>query len=100
MTAELSRGELLAWVNELTGLNLPKIESMGTGAAHCLIVDSVFGEVPLHKVNFKAIHEYEYVQNFKVLQESFTRNRIDRVHSPCDSTYSHSLVCRSFPSIV
>lgn len=79
MSAELSRGELLAWVNELTGLNLPKLEMMGTGAAHCMIFDSIHGDIPLHKVNFKAIHEYEYVQNFKVLQEGFTRHRIDRV---------------------
>lgn len=76
--AELSRGELLAWVNDLTNLNLPKVESMGTGAAHCLIIHSIYGDVPVHKINFKAIHEYEYVQNFKVLQEAFVRHRIDR----------------------
>lgn len=76
--AELSRGELLAWVNELTNLNLPKVESMGTGSAHCLIMHSIYGDVPVHKINFKAIHEYEYVHNFKVLQEAFTRHRIDR----------------------
>ena len=44
--AELSRGELLAWVNDLTNLNLPKVESLGTGAAHCLIIHSIFGDVP------------------------------------------------------
>lgn len=75
---DLSRGELLAWVNDLTNLNLPKVESMGTGAAHCLIINSIYGDVPVHKINFKAIHEYEYVQNFKVLQEAFVRHRIDR----------------------
>lgn len=78
--AELSRGELLAWVNDLTNLNLPKVEAMGTGAAHCLIIHSIFGDVPTHKINFKAVHEYEYVHNFKVLQEAFTRHRIDRVN--------------------
>lgn len=78
LMAELSRGELLAWVNELTSLNLPKVESMGTGSAHCLIIHSIYGDVPLHKINFKAVHEYEYVQNFKVLQEAFVRHRIDR----------------------
>ena len=79
--AELSRGELLAWVNDLTNLNLPKVESMGTGAAHCLIIHSIFGDVPTHKINFKTVHEYEYVHNFKVLQEAFTRHRIDRVQT-------------------
>lgn len=80
--AELSRGELLAWVNDLTNLNLAKVELMGTGAAHCLIIHSIYGDVPTHKINFKAIHEYEYVHNFKVLQEAFTRHRIDRVLIP------------------
>ncbi len=76
--AELSRGELLSWVNDLTNLNLPKVESMGTGSAHCLIINSIYGDLPLHKINFRAIHEYEYVHNFKVLQEAFVRHRIDR----------------------
>ena len=76
--AELSRGELLAWVNDLTSLNLSKVESLGTGSAHCLIINSIYGDIPLQKINFKAIHEYEYVQNFKVLQEAFVRHRIDR----------------------
>lgn len=87
MSSELSRGELLAWVNDLTGLNLPKLELMGTGYAYCLIFDSIFGDVSLHKVNFKAIHDYEYVQNFKVLQEAFTRHRIDRVNNVCCSSF-------------
>ena len=75
---EMSRSELLAWVNEVTNLSVTKIESMGTGAAHCALINSIFRDVPLHKVNFKAIHEYEFVHNFKVLQEAFTRHRIDR----------------------
>lgn len=79
MAVELSRGELLAWVNDLTNLNVPKVESLGTGSALCLIIHSIYGDVPVHKINFKAIHEYEYVQNFKVLQEAFTRHRIERV---------------------
>ena len=75
---ELSRGELLSWVNDLTSLNLPKVESLGTGTAHCLIMNSIYGDLPVHKINFRAFHEYEYVQNFKVLQEAFVRHRIDR----------------------
>lgn len=75
---DLSRGELLAWVNDITSLNLGKVEMMGSGAAHCLIIHSIYGDIPVHKINFKAIHEYEYVQNFKVLQEAFVRHRIDR----------------------
>lgn len=40
---------------------------------------SLPGNVPLSKLNFAAKHDYEYISNFKVLQESFKRNRIDKV---------------------
>ena len=38
-----SRGELLAWVNDLLQLDLTKIEQMGTGAPLCQIIDSIYG---------------------------------------------------------
>jgi len=38
-----SRAELLNWANDLLQLNISKIETFGTGAAHCQIFDSIFG---------------------------------------------------------
>ena len=37
------------------------------------------GKVPLHKVNWKAKFEYEFVYNFKILQQSFTRCNVTKV---------------------
>ncbi len=37
------------------------------------------GDVPLHRVKFNAKMEYEYLDNFKVLQKAFTSHRIDKV---------------------
>lgn len=37
------------------------------------------GNVPMTKLNFAAKHDYEYINNFKVLQEVFKRNKIDKV---------------------
>lgn len=41
--ANESRGDLLNWVNDLLQLNITKIETMGTGAALCQIMDSIYG---------------------------------------------------------
>jgi hypothetical protein len=40
-----SRGDLLNWLNDLLQLSLTKIESVGTGAVHCQIMDSIFGTI-------------------------------------------------------
>jgi microtubule-associated protein, RP/EB family len=40
-----SRTELLAWLNDLCALGFTKIEQCGTGAAYCLIMDSIFRDV-------------------------------------------------------
>lgn len=36
------------------------------------------GDVPLQKVKFTTILEWEYINNFKVLQEAFTKHSIDK----------------------
>lgn len=58
-TIELSRGELLNWINSTLRINYTKIEQMGTGAAYCQLLDLIYpGKVPMIKVNWKARHEY------------------------------------------
>jgi len=37
------------------------------------------GDVHLHKVKFETKQEYEYMSNFKVLQDTFTLHKIDKV---------------------
>ncbi|KAJ3089418.1 hypothetical protein HK102_006435 [Quaeritorhiza haematococci] len=78
-----SRTELLAWLNDLLQLGYTKIEHCGTGAAHCQIMDSIYRDVPLSKVKFNARHEYEYIQNFKVLQATFDKHKIEN-HIPVE----------------
>ena len=74
-----SRTELLSWVNDLLQANITKIEYIGKGGHLCQIFDSIYGDVPLSKVKLNAKHEYEYVQNFKVLQSTFKKHKIDKV---------------------
>jgi RP/EB family microtubule-associated protein len=73
-----SRQELLAWVNELLMLDLTKIDQCGTGAVYCQLMDSINLDVPMSKVRFDVNSEYQYLNNFKILQSIFTRHKIDR----------------------
>ena len=69
----------MAWYNNLSGQGYTKIEQFGAGAAHCLIMDSIYRDIPVSKVKFQAKHEYEYVSNYKILQSVFDRHKIDNV---------------------
>ncbi|WRT67425.1 uncharacterized protein IL334_004396 [Kwoniella shivajii] len=74
-----SRGELLAWLNELLEPTvITKVEQCGTGSVYCQIVDSIYGNLPMSRVKFNAKMEYEYLDNFKILQKSFKMNRIEK----------------------
>lgn len=76
----ISRQDLLKWLNEKFNLNYEKVEQVCTGAAFCLIMDNLFpGKVPMQKVNFNAKFDYEFIQNYKVLQTVFTQHNIPRV---------------------
>ncbi|ORZ36277.1 calponin homology domain-containing protein [Catenaria anguillulae PL171] len=72
----MSRVEMLTWINQVTQLGLTKIEELGRGDALCQIFDSIYLDVPLKRVKFGAKHEFEYIQNFKVLQAVFDKHKI------------------------
>ena len=73
------RRELLDFFNELLQLNLTKIEQTASGAVACQLCDYIFpGSVPMNRVNWEAKSDYEYIQNYKLLQVAFTKNRVQR----------------------
>jgi len=79
-TENLSRHDMLAWVNDCLMSNLTKIEEMCTGAAYCQFMDMLFpGSVMVKKVKFKTNLEHEYIQNFKLLQGSFKKMHVDKI---------------------
>ncbi|ELU36875.1 microtubule binding protein [Rhizoctonia solani AG-1 IA] len=65
-----SRTELIGWLNDLLQINYTKVEQCGSGAAYCQILDSVYG--------MNAKHEYEFLANYKVLQDIFKKKKIDK----------------------
>ncbi|KAJ2894580.1 putative EB1-like protein [Zalerion maritima] len=78
MTMGESRQELVQWLNSLLQLNITKVEQCGTGAALCQVFDSIFRDVPMSKVKFNVNTEYAYIQNYKVLQNCFTKHKIEK----------------------
>jgi RP/EB family microtubule-associated protein len=76
--AGASRTDLLAWLNELLQINYTKIEQCGSGGAYCQILDSIYGDIPMTRVKMNAKLEYEYLGNYKVMQNVFKAKKIDK----------------------
>ncbi|XP_031477243.1 microtubule-associated protein RP/EB family member 1B [Nymphaea colorata] len=75
----VGRNEILAWINATLQLNLTRVEEAASGAIQCQMMDMIHrGVVPMHKVNFDAKTEYDMIQNYKVLQEVFTKLNINK----------------------
>ncbi|CAH2984482.1 unnamed protein product [Chilo suppressalis] len=76
----LSRHDMLAWVNDCLQSNFGKIEELCTGAAYCQFMDMLFpGSVPMKRIKFKTNLEHEYIQNFKILQAAFKKMSVDKI---------------------
>lgn len=75
----VGRTELLGWINSTLAINLTKIEECAPGHVACQLMDVLHpGKVPLSKVNFAAKNEYEYINNYKVLQSVFDKMEISK----------------------
>jgi len=79
-TDNLSRHDMLAWVNDCLSTRYSKVEEVCTGAAFCQFMDMLFpGSVQIKKVKFNTKLEHEYINNFKVLQASFKKMNVDKI---------------------
>jgi len=79
-TENLSRHDMLAWVNDCVQTKFAKIEELCTGAAYCQFMDMLFpGSIQIKKVKFNTKQEHEYINNFKVLQASFKKMSVDKI---------------------
>lgn len=73
------KADLLAWVNGLLGLDLKQIEQLGTGAVYCQLLDVMYpGRVAMARVNWRAKNEWEFIGNYKVLQQAFAKCKVQK----------------------
>ncbi|KAJ3217679.1 hypothetical protein HDU67_007502 [Dinochytrium kinnereticum] len=61
-----SKTELLTWVNDLLQIKYTKVEQCGSG------------DVPLSRVKFASKHEYDFINNLKILQTGFNSHSIEK----------------------
>ena len=76
----LSKSEILGWINDTLSLRLTKVEDTCNGAVACQLLDVLHpGHMAMSKVDYNAKDEYQMLNNYKVLQDSFTKLQIDKV---------------------
>ena len=74
-----SRKELLDFFNSLLSMSLTKIEETASGAVACQLIDYMYpGTIPMKRVNWAANAEFQYIENYKILQASFAKNQIQK----------------------
>ncbi|VUZ43162.1 unnamed protein product [Hymenolepis diminuta] len=75
----LSRHDILNWINTCLESNYGKIEELCTGAAYCQLMDMLFpGTLNFKKIKFNTHLEHEYIANFKQLQAIFKKLGVDK----------------------
>jgi len=57
-TENLSRHDMLAWVNDCLMSNLTKIEEMCTGAAYCQFMDMLFPGISISRSYFVGLNGF------------------------------------------
>ncbi|KAH7622629.1 hypothetical protein Ndes2526B_g03461 [Nannochloris sp. 'desiccata'] len=75
----MGKSALLGWLNSTLMLKLEKIEDTCTGAVACQLMDCLHpGSVNMKKVDFNVRSDYEFVANYKELQQAFNKVNVDR----------------------
>lgn len=66
------KSDLLNWLNSYFNLNITRIEECASGAIYCQIADAVYYyQVPMKNVNWGVKHDFQYLHNYKLLQQVF-----------------------------
>jgi microtubule-associated protein, RP/EB family len=78
----MSKSELFKWLKTELGIKLTNIEDLSNGSVYCIVINSIHpGCIPMHKVHTRARQEYEFISNFKLLQQGFNKHHIQKTIS-------------------
>ncbi|XP_053683404.1 microtubule-associated protein RP/EB family member 1-like [Sabethes cyaneus] len=78
-TENLSRKDMLAWVNETLQSDFRKVEELCTGAAYCQLMDLLFpGCVPLKRVKYCTNIDLDFIHNLKIFQNALVAMKVDK----------------------
>ena len=76
----LSRHEIIKWINDITNTDNKKIENLSNGISYCKCMDLLFpDQLILRKVKMNAKLERECLHNMKILQTYFTKFKVSKV---------------------
>jgi len=76
----LGRAALIEWVNNFLECHIEKVEECATGALYCNLWDALHpNTIQMSKVDFTVKQEFEYMKNWKVLQEGFQKAGVKKV---------------------
>lgn len=79
-TDNLSRHEMLTWVNDCLTASYVKIEQLADGAAYCNFVDMLFpGSIKMKQVKWNTKLEHEQLNNWKIMQTGFKSMQVDKI---------------------
>jgi len=75
----IGRKEILEFLNNQLDMNLEKIEQTASGAVACQLMDKFFpGSIQIKRVNWEAKSDFQYIENYKLLQAAFSKCNIQK----------------------
>jgi hypothetical protein len=68
----VSKAAVLKWVNNVLNTSFTKVEDCANGAAYCRVIAALYpNTVSVKRINDNAKLEYEFLNNYKILQKAF-----------------------------
>jgi len=78
-TENLSRRDFIDWINSSLDMPMKKIEELANGVVYCQFMDMLFpGKIRLSKVKWQTKNEHEFLENWKHVQQAFTKVGVDK----------------------